>query len=112
MRQRWSIHEPCRVAASTPSGTRDHDRDDEAEQRELGGRRQAVADFGRDRLAGGQRVAEIAMREIVGVADELLGQRLVEAELLADLRRSPPWSRRARRNRPRDRRAARASAGR
>ena len=64
---------------------RDHDRDDEAEQRQFGGRRQAVADFGRDRLAGGERIAEIAMGEIVGVAEELLDQRLVEAELLADL---------------------------
>jgi hypothetical protein len=63
----------------------DHDRHKEAQQRQLGRGRQAVADFGGDRLACGQRIAEIAMREIVGVAEELLDQRLVEAELLADL---------------------------
>ena len=64
---------------------RDHDRNQQPEQRQFGGSRQAVADFGRDRLAGGQRIAEIAMGEIVGVAEELLDQRLVEAEFLADL---------------------------
>ena len=64
---------------------RDHDRDEQAEQRQFGRGRQAVADFGGDRLAGGERIAEIAMREIVDVAEELLEQRLVETELLADL---------------------------
>ena len=64
---------------------RDHDRNHKPEQRQFGGRRQAVADFGRDRLAGGERIAEIAMREIVGIAEELFDQRLVEAEFLADL---------------------------
>src|ERR1700730_14107489 len=64
---------------------RDHDRNNQAEQRQLGGRRQAVADFSRHRLAGGERIAEIAMRKIRAVAEELLDQRLVEAEFLADL---------------------------
>ena len=64
---------------------RDHDRDEKAEQRQFSRSRQAVADFGRDRLAGGERIAEIAMREIGGIAEELFDQRLVEAEFLADL---------------------------
>ncbi len=64
---------------------RDRDRDDEAEQRQFGRGRQAIADFSRDGLAGGERIAEIAMCKIGGVAEELLDQRLVEAEFLADL---------------------------
>ena len=64
---------------------RDRHGDDEAEQRQLGGGRQPIADFGRDRLAGGERIAEIAVREVGDVAAELHDQRLVEAELHADL---------------------------
>ena len=64
---------------------RDQHRDDQAEQRQLGRGRQPGLDFLADRLAGGQRVAEIAVREIVDVAAELHDQRLVEAELHADL---------------------------
>src|SRR4051794_17311403 len=64
---------------------RDDDRDDEAEQRQLGGGRQAGADLGCDRLARRERIAEIALGEIVGVAEELLDQRLVEAEFFPDL---------------------------
>ncbi len=74
---------PCRRKHAERQ--RDRNRDDEAEQGQLGGGRQAIADFGRDRLAGGQRIAEIAMSEILCVAEELLDQRLVEAELLPDL---------------------------
>ena len=68
-----------------PSGTAISHRQDQAEQRQLGGGRQARADLGRDRLAGGQRIAEIAARQIGDVVAELLEQRLVEAELLPDL---------------------------
>jgi len=64
---------------------RDHDRDDEAEQRQFGGSRQPIADFGRDRLAGGEGIAEIAVGEIIGVAEELFDQRLVEAKFFTDL---------------------------
>ncbi len=38
-----------------------------------------------DRLAGRERIAEIAVGEIVDVAQKLLGQRLVEAERFADV---------------------------
>src|SRR5438093_759900 len=44
-----------------------------------------VAKFSRDRLACGERIAKIAMCEIAGITEELLDQRLVEAEFLADL---------------------------
>ena len=64
---------------------RDDDRNDQTEQRQLGRGRQPIADLGRDRLAGGERVAEIAVRQIDDVAEELHDQRLVEAELVADL---------------------------
>ncbi len=64
---------------------RDQHRDDQAEQRQLGRGRQAVADVGHDRLAGGERCAEIAAREVGHVVAELHDQRLVEPELDADL---------------------------
>ena len=60
---------------------RDHDRDNEPEQGQLRGRRQSVAQLGRDRLSGGERRAEIAMGEIDHIAAELLDQRLVEAKI-------------------------------
>ena len=47
---------------------RDQHRDDQAEQRQLGRGRQPGLDLVADRLAGGQRIAEIAAREIVDVA--------------------------------------------
>ena len=64
---------------------RDRDRQDQAQQRQLGGCGQAAGDLGHNRPSGGQRVAEIAMREIVDVADELLAQRPVETETDANL---------------------------
>ena len=64
---------------------RDGNRNDKAEQCQLGRCRQAIADFSRDRLACCERIAEIAVGEIGGVTEELLDQRLVEAEFLADL---------------------------
>jgi hypothetical protein len=74
-----------RVAASTPSGIAITTETTRPSSVKLGGRRQPVADFGGDRLARGERIAEIAMGEIVGVAEELLDQRLVETEFLPDL---------------------------
>ncbi len=64
---------------------RDQHRDDEPHQGEFRRRRQARGDVGDDRLPGRQRLAEVAMGEIDDVAQELLRQRLVEAELLADV---------------------------
>ena len=63
----------------------DDDGQDQGEQGELGRGRQAGGDLGHHRLAGAERVAEIAVRQIADIGDELLGQRLVEAELGADL---------------------------
>jgi hypothetical protein len=59
--------------------------DDQAEQREFGRRRQAARDFGHDGLAGRERIAEIAVGEIVDVSHKLLGQRFVEAERFTDV---------------------------
>ena len=64
---------------------RDQHRDDEAHQGQLRRGGQARGDIVEHRLAGGERLAEIAMGEVDDIAHELLGQRLVEAELLADL---------------------------
>ena len=58
------------------------------------------------RLAGAERVAEIAVRQVADIGDELLGQRLVEAELGADLGDRLRARRQARRSRPPGRRAA------
>ena len=44
---------------------------------------QPGANFGNHRLTRGERRAEVAAREVTHVAHELLGQRLVEAELHA-----------------------------
>ena len=69
------------------------------------GRRVAIS--AHDRLAGGERVAEVAVRELAEIDDELLGQRLVEPELGADLAAiACGRRRRGRRNRRPDRRAA------
>ena len=84
----------------------DDDGQDQGEQRELGRGRQAGGDLGHHRLAGGERVAEIAVQQIADIGDELLGQRLVEAELGADLRDRLRARGQARRNRPPDRPAA------
>ena len=86
----------------------DDDRQDQAEQGEFGGSRQAAGDFGRHRPAGRQRIAEIAMREIVDVAHELFRQRPVEAEAFADV---GDRLRRCRRTGEIDRRVARQHAG-
>ncbi len=64
---------------------RDRHGDEQTEQGQLGRGRKAVADLGRNRLAGGQRVAEIAARKVSDIAAELHGQRFVEPEVLADL---------------------------
>ena len=64
---------------------RDQHRDDEADSvssAEAGSREAMSVEH---RLAGGQRLAEIAVGEVDDIAHELLRQRLVEAELLADL---------------------------
>jgi hypothetical protein len=63
----------------------DTDGENEGDQRELGRGRQARRDLGHHRLAGAERVAEIAVRQVDDVTDELLGQRLVEPELGPDL---------------------------
>ena len=84
-RQAWSMIEPGRVAARMPSGTAisiETMRPSSVSSADAGRR---VCDLGRDRLAGGERGAEIAAREIGDVAAELDDQRLVEAELHADL---------------------------
>src|SRR5258708_40178406 len=60
------------------------DREEQTQQRELSRCRQAASDFGRHRATGRQRIAEIAVGEIVNVAGELVGQRPVEPERLAD----------------------------
>src|SRR5437764_144786 len=64
---------------------RDQHRDDEAEQRQLGRSRQPGANVAGDRLPGGERGAEVAVCEVGDIAAELHDQRLVEAELDADL---------------------------
>ena len=84
-RQVWSIHEPCFTAARMPSGMAITIGDDQAEQRQLGRGRQPRRDFAHDRPAGGERIAEIAVGEVVDIAQKLLGQRLVEAERFADI---------------------------
>ena len=64
---------------------RDPHGEDQPEQGQLGGGRQPRADLGRHRLAGGERRPHVAARQVAHVADELLRQRLVEAELHPDL---------------------------
>ena len=85
MRQVWSIHEPCLTAARMPSGMAIEHGDQQAEQRQFGRCRQPRGEFGKHRPAGGERIAEIAVGEVVDVAHELLRQRLVQPERLADL---------------------------
>ena len=64
---------------------RDQHRDDQAKQRQLGRRRKPRLDLVAHGLAGGERVAEVAVREIGDVLHELDVERLVEPELHADL---------------------------
>ena len=64
---------------------RDQHRHQQAEQRQLGRRRQPALDLLADRLAGGQRIAEVAVGQIVDVIAELHDERLVETKLDADL---------------------------
>src|SRR5262245_18066439 len=64
---------------------RDRHRYHEPEKGELGRGRQARLDLVSDRLPGGERVAEVAARQIADVTHELYVERLVEAELDADL---------------------------
>ena len=58
---------------------------DEPEHGELGGGRQAGLDLVGDRLAGGERIAEVAAGQVADVANELQVKRFVEAEFHADL---------------------------
>ena len=83
-RQAWSIQEPCLHRRQNAERHGDQHGQDQAEQRQFGRGRQAALDLAHHRLAGGERIAEIAMGEVVDIADELLGQRPVEAERLAD----------------------------
>ena len=95
-----------------PERHRDRHRHDQPEQRELGRGRQPGADLGRHRLAGGERIAEVAAREVAARSARTARAAAGRARASRGSARSPPWWRRARRNRRPDRRAAPASAGR
>ena len=75
-----------RAAAQTPSGTAVATATSSAEQRQLQRGRQPLHQVAQHRLAGRQRVAEVAPRQARDVARELLGQAPVKAQALADLR--------------------------
>ena len=64
---------------------RHDDCDDQSEQRQFERRRQALHQIAHHRLTGGERVAEIAVREIAEIVQELHQQALVEPQLGADL---------------------------
>ena len=49
-------------------------------------RQEALGDFGADGALGAQRLAEVAVQHAARETDELLGQRLVEPEVLAHQR--------------------------
>jgi hypothetical protein len=64
---------------------RDQGGDHKADEGQFSRGRQPGRDIGRDGLTRGQGFAEVAVGEISDIADELLRQRLIEAELLAHL---------------------------
>ena len=74
-----------RVAARIPSGTAIAIDPISPSRVSLGRGRQTGLDLVSDRLSGGERVAEVAACQIADVTDELHVERLVEAELYADL---------------------------
>ena len=57
----------------------------QAEQRQFGRCRQPRGEFGEHRPSGGERIPEIAVSELADIARELLWQRLVQPQRLADL---------------------------
>ena len=63
-----------RSAAPMPSGRPMQRREEERAEGQLERGRQAVPDIVEDRLAGGERIAEIAAREVADIGDELLEQ--------------------------------------
>jgi hypothetical protein len=75
------VDSPARaVRRRDPERHRDRDCQEEAEQGQLGRRRQAGQQLLSDRLPGAQRIAEIAMRKSFQIIDELDRQAAVEAE--------------------------------
>ena len=75
----------------------DRHRHEQAEQGQFGRSGQPGRNIGDDRLAGGERGAEVAVRKVRDIAQELLGPRAVEPELGTDL-----LDRLRRRRRPRE----------
>ena len=65
---------------------KDAHRHDQPEQRKFGRSGQTVANFGDDRLPRGERLAEVALRQVADIVDELLRQRFVEAQILTHQR--------------------------
>ena len=84
MRMMWSKAELCQTAASVPSGMPTSVANSQREEGELDGGGQAARDIARDRAAGVGGVAEVGLRHLAQVDEELLPDRLVEAVGLAD----------------------------
>ena len=57
-----------------------YDRQKQSGQRQFGRGRQAARDFGRYGASRRQRIAEIAMREIADIAQELIRKRPIEPQ--------------------------------
>ncbi len=81
----WSTQVFCRSAASMPLRQADNERDHQRVGRQPDRHRQPHADDLEHRVAEQQRGAEVAVEQIVVPMIQLRQQRLVEAEIVADL---------------------------
>ncbi len=72
-------------ASDDASRQPDGERDQQGAERQLDGRREQGQELRQYRLAGDDRLAEIAMGEVVEIDEVLLPERLVEAELGEEL---------------------------
>ncbi len=75
----------ARTAATIPSGTADHEREDDRHDRELEGDADALGNELRHRLVGEQRAAEVAGQRVAGPVDVLDVERPIEAVAMRDL---------------------------
>src|SRR6185436_6729969 len=82
-----ALVDPCAAAGGGPDagGYADDDGEDDRAERELEGRGEEFQELADDRRMGRDRLAEVAMQHVPDVAEVLLPQRLVEAELYLQL---------------------------